>query len=63
MIQEFGLAPDDVFGRTGWVPSAAIGKAVAAKYRDSATGATWTGRGKALKWIADQDRSKFAIEV
>ena len=31
------------------------------KYRDPATGASWTGRGKALKWIAEQDRQKFLI--
>jgi DNA-binding protein H-NS len=34
---------------------------VAAKYRDPASGATWSGRGKPPRWIADQDREKFAI--
>jgi DNA-binding protein H-NS len=34
---------------------------VAAKYRNPATGETWTGRGKAPKWIEGQDRNKFAI--
>ena len=61
MIQEFGLTQDDLFGRAGRAPSAAKGKAVAAKYRNPSTGATWTGRGKAPKWIADQDRAQFAI--
>jgi DNA-binding protein H-NS len=34
---------------------------VAAKYRDPATGQTWTGRGKAPKWIEGQDRTPFVI--
>jgi DNA-binding protein H-NS len=34
---------------------------VAAKYRDSATGQTWTGRGKAPKWIEGKDRTPFVI--
>jgi DNA-binding protein H-NS len=34
---------------------------VAAKYRDPASGATWSGRGKPPRWIAGQDRDKFAI--
>lgn len=39
-----------------------VGK-VAPKYRDPATGATWTGRGIAPKWIADKDRSKYLISA
>ncbi|NCY12586.1 MAG: H-NS histone family protein, partial [Burkholderiaceae bacterium] len=35
---------------------------VAPKYKNPATGETWTGRGKAPKWIAGKDRSKFAIK-
>lgn len=31
------------------------------KYRDPATGKTWTGRGKPPKWIEGQDRSRFEI--
>lgn len=37
------------------------GSKVAAKYRDPETGATWSGRGKAPKWIAGQERDKFVI--
>jgi DNA-binding protein H-NS len=35
---------------------------VAPKYKNPATGETWTGRGKAPKWIAGKDRSKFTIK-
>jgi DNA-binding protein H-NS len=45
----------------GRARSAVKGSKVAAKYRDPATGATWTGRGKAPRWIQDQDRAKFEI--
>ena len=30
-------------------------------HRNPATGETWTGRGKAPKWIQDQDRAQFLI--
>ena len=35
--------------------------AVPAKYRDPATGATWTGRGKEPVWIRGQARDAFLI--
>jgi len=38
------------------------GQRVAAKYRDPASGATWSGRGKTPKWInGAADRSVYAI--
>ena len=62
LIAEFGLTQQEVFpvGR-GARTSASIGVKVAPKYRDPATGQTWTGRGKAPKWIQNEDREKFAI--
>jgi len=36
-------------------------RSVKPKYRDPATGNTWTGRGKPPAWIAGQDREKFLI--
>lgn len=59
LIADFGLTADDVFGKSR--VSAAAGKSVPPKYRNAATGETWTGRGKAPKWIADQDRDQFLI--
>ncbi|WP_404300003.1 H-NS histone family protein [Alicycliphilus denitrificans] len=62
LVAEYGLTQQDIFpaGR-GTRVSATSGVKVAPKYRDPATGQTWTGRGKAPKWIQDQDREKFAI--
>lgn len=59
LVAQFDLTADDVFGGK----KAATGPrgTVAPKYRDPATGATWTGRGKPPKWIADKDRASFAI--
>ena len=60
IVEEFGLTQQDVFP-VGRARSAVKGSKVAAKYRDPATGATWTGRGKAPRWIQDQDLAKFEI--
>ncbi len=62
LVAEFGLTAQDIFpsARGGAKPKRA-GAKVAAKYRNPATGESWTGRGKAPKWIAGQDRAKFAI--
>lgn len=62
MVAEYGLTSQDVFpvGRAGRTTTSA-GAKVAPKYRDPATGQTWTGRGKAPKWIQGQDREQFAI--
>jgi len=62
MISEYQLTPQDVFpggGRKGRKSS--FGSKVAAKYRNPATGQTWTGRGKAPKWIDGKDRTQFLI--
>ncbi|MGV3681339.1 MAG: H-NS family nucleoid-associated regulatory protein [Acidovorax sp.] len=59
LIAEFGLTSEDVFG--GAKKARTSSTKVEAKYRDPATGATWTGRGRAPVWIADKDRSAFAI--
>jgi len=60
LVAEFGLSPQDVFP-SAKPRSARAGGKVAAKYRNPATGQTWTGRGKAPKWIDGQDRAKYLI--
>ena len=60
LVAEFGLTAQDVFP-AGKARSASAGNKVAAKYSDPATGKTWTGRGKAPKWIDGKDRAKFMI--
>jgi len=61
LIDQYGLTVSDVFSRRVKGAAKLSGSKVAPKYRNPATGETWTGRGKAPKWIAGQDRSRFAI--
>ena len=62
LVVEYGLTESDVFPPArGARSTTTAGTKVAPKYRDPETGATWTGRGKAPKWIDGQEREKFAI--
>ncbi|KQQ40236.1 histone family protein nucleoid-structuring protein H-NS [Duganella sp. Leaf126] len=35
---------------------------VPTKYRDEATGQTWTGRGRAPKWLEGKDKNQYLIK-
>lgn len=66
LIQQFEISPEELAAlgsksatNTRTVHKGAHGEA---KYRDPATGRTWTGRGKPPAWIAGQDRSRFLID-
>ena len=65
LVAEYGLTAQDIFpagkasGKSG--KSSTAGSKVAPKYRDPATGLTWTGRGKAPKWIQNENRENFVI--
>ena len=61
LVAEFGLSAQDVFPSRGAKASRKPIAKVAPKYRDPATGQTWTGRGKAPKWIDGKDRNQFVI--
>ncbi len=60
LVEEYELTAQDIFP-TGRARSASAGTKVAPKYRNPATGQTWTGRGKPPKWIQNQNREQFAI--
>lgn len=59
LIKEFELTQAQVF--KGIRRKGGTTRTVAAKYRDPQTGATWTGRGKAPKWIEGKNRDNFLI--
>jgi len=62
LVAEYGLTVQDIFpGRASKSGAVKATSKVAAKYRDAATGQTWTGRGKAPKWIEGKDRTPFVI--
>lgn len=60
IIEEYKLTKEDVFGASQKRGRKA-GGTVAPKYKDPISGATWTGRGKAPKWIEGNDRTQFVI--
>lgn len=60
LVAEFGLTADEIFTSERKARKGA-NAAVAAKYRDPATGETWSGRGRAPHWIAGKDRDAFMI--
>jgi len=61
LMQEFHLSPSDIFPSGRKARAKGMGMKVKPKFRDPATGQTWTGRGKAPKWIAGRDRAAFLI--
>ncbi len=50
-MREYGITLADLRGGAKKSKSRA---AVAAKYRNPATGESWSGRGRAPKWLADE---------
>ena len=61
-VAEYALTQKDEFTPVrGARTSSSAGSKVAPKYRNQATGETWTGRGKAPTWIRDKNRDDFLI--
>ncbi len=60
LIREHDLTAADVFPAQGKKAKGTVGTP---KYRDPATGATWTGRGKPPNWINGKDRTPFLISA
>ncbi len=63
-MKEFGITVADLKGGAKRAKSRAP---VAAKYRNSATGETWSGRGRAPRWLADamakgRSKNEFLIK-
>ena len=59
IIEQYNLSASDLFSRKAGGKS--TGNKVAPKYLNPVNGETWTGRGKAPKWIEGRDRSHFLI--
>ena len=51
LMSEYGLSVSDLTSKRVFKPTAAKGGKVPAKYRDNATGDTWSGRGLQPKWL------------
>jgi len=61
LVAQYQLSEKDVFPATRGRPSSDGVAKVAPKYRNPATGQTWTGRGKPPQWIKSADRTQFLI--
>jgi DNA-binding protein H-NS len=51
LMDEYGLSVSDLSTRVAGKPRAGKGNKVAAKYRNAATGESWSGRGLQPKWL------------
>lgn len=65
LMAEYGLTLADIGSRASAAPRRTSGK-VAAKYRNSATGETWSGRGLQPNWLkaaiaAGRSLTDFAV--
>ncbi|WP_423779815.1 H-NS family nucleoid-associated regulatory protein [Delftia acidovorans] len=54
IVQQHALTPRDLFGPS-WAQNPKH------LYRNPQTGETWSGRGRAPRWIAGRDRTPFEI--
>jgi DNA-binding protein H-NS len=59
-MADYGITVADL-GATRGRPRGVRKAVVEPKYRDPATGKTWTGRGKQPHWIAGKKREAFLI--
>ena len=59
IMREFGMTLADISG--GAKQPKAARKPVDIKYRDEASGLTWTGRGRAPKWLEGKDKNQFLV--
>lgn len=58
LVQQYQLTEQDVFPTRGVKSKGSVGEP---KYRDPATGSTWTGRGKPPNWIQGKEREQFLM--
>jgi DNA-binding protein H-NS len=61
IMQTYGLTVADI-GGVGKANSTKPKKDVAAKYRDTATGQQWTGRGRSPRWLEGKNKEDFLIK-
>ena len=59
IMQTYGLTIADLGGA---IKATKPRKTVAAKYRDAATGAEWTGRGRAPTWLNGKSKEDYLIK-
>jgi DNA-binding protein H-NS len=61
IMRTYGLTLADL-GSGAKARNAKTRQLVPAKYRNAATGETWTGRGRSPLWLAGRNRDEFLIK-
>lgn len=61
IMRDYGLTIADL-GATAKVKTSKPRAPVPTKYRDDATGQTWTGRGRAPKWLEGKSKDDYLIK-
>lgn len=63
LMQVHGVTVDDLTADTRAKPAKAKNKGiVAAQFKNPDTGETWTGRGRAPRWLDGKDRDAYRIK-
>lgn len=62
IMREHGLSLADLSGAAKPAKVSKPRAPVPMKYRDTATGQTWTGRGRAPKWLEGKSKEDFLIK-
>lgn len=60
IMKEYGLTISDL-GVASKTKPTKVREPVAVKYRDPATGDTWTGRGRSPRWLDGKNKSDFVV--
>jgi DNA-binding protein H-NS len=60
-MRDYGLSLTDMQGSVKEL-SKQSSRLVEVKYRDEATGDTWTGRCRAPKWLLGKNKNKYLIK-
>ncbi len=58
LMAEFGITVEDLGGKAGKTKA----RAGSAKYRDPASGKTWSGRGRRPAWVLDLEKQGKSLD-
>ncbi|OYO31343.1 H-NS family nucleoid-associated regulatory protein [Janthinobacterium sp. PC23-8] len=61
LMQQYGITVDDLSSGTRKKAAKIKGK-VAAQFKNPETGETWSGRGRAPRWLDGKDRDAYSIK-
>lgn len=62
IMKAYQLTLDDITSSARSKAPSKVRHPVAIKYRDSASGETWTGRGRAPRWLAGKNKEDYLVK-